>query len=270
MAAITAEEFARLAGFIRQKYGIHLKEEKKALLTGRLRQELERHRLATFSEYYQLVSDNPDGKIATELVNRITTNHTYFMREPEHFHFLVERVLPELALYVKDKDLRLWCAGCSTGEEAYTLAMLLQDYFKRLGGWDTRVMATDISNQALDAAVRGEYPDPHMASVTNEWKKTYFCRTPKGDWMVKDELKAQVLFRRLNLMDEAFPFRKKLHVIFCRNVMIYFDAPTKQRLVDKFVELLEPGGYLFIGHSESLVRDRTALRYIQPAVYRKE
>lgn len=270
MAAITAEEFTRLAGFIKQKYGIHLKEEKKALLTGRLQHELEKYGFTSFTEYYNLVANNPEGQAAAGLVNRITTNHTYFMREEEHFRFFQEQVLPLLSMSLQKKDLRIWCAGCSTGEEPYTLTMLMQDYFSRQGSWDTRILATDISGQALDTAVRGEYPEQHVAVLPEDWKKAYFRRTAEGSWMVKDELKAQVLFRRLNLMDPVFPFKKKMHVIFCRNVMIYFDAPTKQRLTDKFADLLEPGGYLFIGHSESLVRERTALRYVQPAVYRKE
>lgn len=267
---ITLEQMDQLAGFIKDRYGIQLKPEKKAILAGRLDQELERLHFGSFTDYLLYVSQDSSGLAATELVNHITTNHTYFLREVEHFYHLRDQVLPVLEHTLPERDLRIWSAGCSSGEEPYTLAMLLSDYFgARSGGWDYRVLATDISQRVLSQAAKGEYGPRQLEGLPARWRKVFF-REQNGVWLLNDELKKQVIFRRLNLMDTHFPFKKKMHIIFCRNVMIYFDSETRSRLVEKFTKLLEPGGYLFVGHSESLDRNRTSLSYIQPAVYRKE
>jgi chemotaxis protein methyltransferase CheR len=271
MITITPREFRSIAEYVKRHYGIHLKEAKMTLVMGRLQQLLQQKGCASFSEYYDYLVSDKSGAAGALLVNKITTNHTFFMREPEHFTFFRDQVLPGLVPTLKDKDLRIWSAGCSTGQEPYTLAMILQDYFgKGQAGWDTKVLATDISSQVLDTAMAGVYSNEQVSTLPELWRSAYFQKRNRVEWAVNDRLRKEVIFRRFNLMDSVYPFRKKFHAIFCRNVMIYFDNPTKEALINKFWEITEPGGYLFVGHSESLNRDRTDYRYIMPAVYRKE
>jgi chemotaxis protein methyltransferase CheR len=267
---ITEQEFEKLAGFIQRYYGIQLKKEKHTLLTGRLHKLLTDLGIQTFSEYYDYLMKDTTGKAVAVLIDKISTNHTFFMREPDHFEYFRESVLPFLKASVKSRDLRVWCAASSTGEEPYTLAMILRDYFGGLQpAWETTVLATDISQAALEVAREGIYSQERVAPLPKAWSMKYFRKLDAQSVMVSDALKQEVIFRRFNLMEEVFPFRQKMHVIFCRNVMIYFDQKTKDRLVEKFYALLEDGGYLFIGHSESLNRDATRFKYIRPAVYRK-
>lgn len=205
------------------------------------------------------------------MVNKLTTNYTYFYREQKHFELMKDEVLPytikkENAL----KDLRIWSAGCSTGEEPYTLQMIIKDVLgKEYSAWDTTLLATDISTKALDKAKKGIYSNEAVGKMPTEWKDKYFENHDNLSSVVKKDIKDKIIFKRFNLMD-SFPFKKRFHIIFCRNVMIYFDVETKNKLVNKFYDMMEPGGYLFIGHSESIDRNATRYNYIQPAVYRKE
>ena len=211
------------------------------------------------------------GEAVITLVDKITTNHTFFMREADHFYYFRDKVLPFLSGTVNNKDLRIWCAACSTGEEAYTLAMIIDEFFgKSKLWWDTKVLATDISEQVLEIAKKGVYSNERLAPLPMTWKTNYFRPYDGENSILTDKIRNEVIYRKLNLMDNVFPFKKKLHTIFCRNVMIYFDSDTKNRLVEKFYDHLEYGGYLFIGHSESLSRDSTRFRYVLPSVYRKE
>jgi chemotaxis protein methyltransferase CheR len=268
---ITDNEFNKLTAYIKANYGIHLKEEKRALVTGRLHNVLLEHNLSDFSEYYDYILSDKTGDAATTLINKITTNHTFFMREAEHFYYLRDKVLPYLKDRVKDKDLRIWSAGCSSGEEPYTLAMLIDDFFgNEKKEWDAKVLATDISSKVLDEAKKGIYSNEEIATLPPQWKLSYFRRINKENSVLTDRIRNEVVYRKFNLMDQTFPFKRKFHVIFCRNVMIYFDAQTKHDLMNKFFDSMEYGGYLFIGHSESLNRDETRFKYIMPAVYRKE
>ncbi|MNB73442.1 Chemotaxis protein methyltransferase Cher2 [compost metagenome] len=273
MIPMTDLEFTQLAELIKRRAGIHLKAEKRALLAGRLQKLVQDKGLASFSEYYNLLQGRNHTSAAelTQLVDRISTNHTFFMREQGHFTYFRQQVLPELLQQQGERDLRIWSAGCSSGEEPYTLAMLIDEAFSGDGrrGWDTQLLATDISNSALEAARRGRYSAEALGALPERWARRYFEPEEKGYYTVKPAIRSQVLFRRFNLMDEKFPFTRRFHAIFCRNVMIYFDQATRIRLVHKFYEMTEPGGYLFIGHSESLDRERTAYRYVMPAVYRK-
>lgn len=192
------------------------------------------------------------------------------MREAEHFDYYRNTVLPYLANMIRDKDLRIWCCASSTGEEAYTLAMIQEDFFGRDKYlWDTKVLATDISEKVLNTAKKGVYENEHIASLPNSWKRDYFNSYTHTSSKVTDRIKHEVIFRRFNLMEPVFPYKKKFHVIFCRNVMIYFDKETKIELVRKLYNHMEEGGYLFIGQSESLMRDTTDFKYIMPSVYRK-
>ena len=191
------------------------------------------------------------------------------MREQEHFQYFKDKVLPYFYSNIKDRDLRIWSAGCSTGEEAYTLAMILQDYFVvEKDIWDKKILATDISANALRKAINGTYNGEDLERLSERWKLIYFNKIDNDNYKVTDQLKNEIVFRIFNLMD-TFTFKKKFHVIFCRNVMIYFDKETKERVVKKFYDMTETGGYLFIGLSESLNLDKTQYKYIMPSVYRK-
>jgi len=269
MTAITEQEYKALAVYIKRHLGIHLGSEKKSLVQSRLLPALEQRRLGSFGQYFDYLERDATGTALRELAARLTTNHTYFYRESEHFRFLANRVLPELERAVASRDLRIWSAGCSYGQEPYTLAMLLADYFgDRKLSWDTKVLATDISPKAIEEATRGVYKQEDAEQLPERWRKAYMQPHGEGLCAVKPLIKNEVLFRTLNLI-HPFPFRKPFHVIFCRNVMIYFDAETRNALLQRFYDALAPGGYLFIGHSESVSREETNFQYVMPAVYRK-
>ncbi|HOQ14145.1 MAG TPA: protein-glutamate O-methyltransferase CheR [Bacillota bacterium] len=271
MITITNEEFKQLASFIEANYGIHLKEEKKSLVLARLNTILLQNNFKSFTEYYNYIVNDKTGVAAAKLMNKITTNHTYFMREPEHFMFFRDVVLPKLKKTVTDHDLRIWSAGCSSGEEAYTLAMIIDEFFgseKYL--WDTRILATDISDNALEKARAGIYSKNNVDSLPLHWRKKYFKNVDESSYAISDKIKNEVIFRKFNLMNEFFNFKRKFHVIFCRNVMIYFDIDTKFNLLDKFYDATVNGGYLFVGHSETFNREMIRYKYLKPAIYIKE
>ena len=271
MTNITEKEFRLLVDYVKQSYGINL-TEKKTLVVGRLQNILIQKNMKNFTEYFDYISSDASGDSVVELINKLTTNHTYFLREAEHFNFFNTKVLPELVKrQYRTKDMRIWSAGCSTGEEPYTLAMLMSEYFGlEKGYWDTKLLATDISSKVINAATSGIYLNEQLASLPEQWQRNYFKKIDQEKSAIVDKIKNEVIFRIFNLMNDVFPFKKKFHVIFCRNVMIYFDAKTKRELVSKFYDNTEDGGYLFIGHSESIGRDETKYKYIMPAVYRKE
>jgi len=270
MVEITEKEFKQLTEYVKKNYGINLKTEKKVLVMGRLQGVLLDAGCNSFTEYFEYVLADRTGQAVITLIDKISTNHTFFMRESGHFDFLRDRVLPGLKESVHEKDLRIWCAAASTGEEAYTLAMLLDEYLgPEKSWWDKKILATDISQSALETAVRGIYSDERITPLPVHWKQNYFRRYDEGNWIVEGRIRNEIIFRKFNLMESFFPFKKKFHVIFRRNVMIYFDNETRDLLVDKFYSHLESGGYLFIGHSETINRERSGFQYIMPAVYRK-
>lgn len=270
MLQLKDDEFQLMADLIEDYSGIHLKPEKKTLMMGRLNSMLTELKMTSFMDFYTYVKNDKEGKIISELIERITTNHTYFMREPEHFKYFESEVIPYLKNEVKSRDLRIWCAASSTGEEPYSLAMILEDNLGNMSPtWDKKLLATDISVNVLETAKQGLYPPDRVTDIPRVWMLNYFDKVNADGFKVKDKIRRQVVYRRFNLLEEVFPFRKKFHVIFCRNVMIYFDMETKATLIEKFYNHMEYGGYLFIGHSESIDRTRTKFRYIKPAVYRK-
>jgi chemotaxis protein methyltransferase CheR len=271
MKEITDREFTELVQFIKRNFGIDL-SQKRSLVQGRLHNYMIQCGFDSFSSYFHyLVSDKTD-QAGTVLVNKLTTNHTYFMREPQHFEFLEKVILADLVKGVKkEKDLRIWSAGCSSGEEPYTLAMIIDSF---LGlekcQWDTKILATDISAAVLERAQKGIYPSNQLTTVPSSWRSKYFHRIDDENSVIHEKIRQEVIFRRFNLMNAAFPFKKKFHLILCRNVMIYFDSDTRRELVNRFYNHMEPGGYLFIGHSESLNRNDSKYSFVAPAIYRRE
>lgn len=270
MTELSEKEFELISGFLKQHYGIQLGREKRALMAGRLENVLKKQNFHSFSDFYDYVVNDKSGEAITTLVNRMTTNHTYFMRETRHFEYFKTIVLPFLEATVANRDLGIWSAGCSSGEEPYTLAMLMVDYFQNSSkSWDTRILATDISTEVLSRAGQGIYPNDSLDPLPKIWQQAYFRKLDAERSVLVGKIRDNVIFRNFNLK-LAFPFKRRFHVIFCRNVMIYFGAAEREALINKFYEYTEPGGYLFIGHSETINRDRTRYKYIMPAVYRRE
>lgn len=253
-------------------YGINL-SAKKVLVQGRLGNMLSDRGFKNYDEYLDTVLADSTGAEVTTILNKLTTNHTFFMREPEHYTFLKETILPYMVrVNEKDHVLRIWSAACSSGEECYTTAMLLDQYFgTEKAKWDTRILATDISQNVIGKAKTGIYSEDGMKGLSNEWKSRYFNNLGNGKYEICQGIKDEVIFKTFNLMDPMPDKYKKLpfDLIFCRNVMIYFDQPTKQALVNRFYDVVKPGGYFYIGHAESVSRSETKFDYIQPAIYRR-
>lgn len=272
--SLSDQEYQQIARLIYRKFGITLGEKKRSLVAGRLHSVLRRLGLQTFDEFYRQVLRDRTGKSLSLLVDRISTNHTYFYREKDHFDYLAETVFPEIRHAQNGrstKELRIWSAGCSSGEEPYTIAMLMMDFWgEELSNWNAGILGTDISENMLSNARAGIYSEENVAQLPPSLKHRYFRKTVDKNWQIIPELRERVLFRRLNLIRDEYPFRRQFHVIFCRNVMIYFDKTNREKLIANFHRHLVPGGYLFLGHSESISRNNPLFRYIRPAVYRKK
>lgn len=270
---ISDREFRLLRDLIYRHFGINLTEQKRALMVGRLQKLVRDSGFRSFDEYYNKVLRNPSNNDLSELVNRISTNYTFFNREPEHFEFFHKHILPELETKghrFNQRVANIWCAASSTGEEPYMLAMLMMDHFGLdYNNWDAGVLATDISEKALGTARLGIYLKEQTATLPGNLRNKFFRSIDEQRCQVRPDLQAEVTFRRFNLINKSFPFRRLFHVIFCRNVMIYFDQETKDALVDRMYNQLAPGGYLILGHSEAILRHRNRFQSMIPAVYRK-
>ena len=273
MMTITDAEFRSIRDLVYDRFGITLSDQKKSLVVGRLQKLLKKYELKTFKQYYDMLVADKNDTLISELANQITTNHTFFFREPEHFTFFTNDILPWMVKEHKaknDNDLRIWCAAASSGEEPYTLIISLLEFFGAdYKNWNCGLLATDVSKKALDEAVKGVYVQARMQGVPPAILNKYFKKVQDG-YVVTDQLKKEVTYRRFNLMNKTLPFKKKFDCIWCRNVMIYFDAPTKHELVNRMYDSTVNGGYLLIGHSETLDRNQTKWKYVKPAVYRKE
>ncbi len=267
---MTDDEFFRIYRLLKENYGIDM-ERKKEIVQGRLENYVRVNGYRNYSEYLYAISADTTGRLEQELVNILTTNHTFFMREFEHFEYLRRVVLPQLRIKEeRRRDLCIWCGAASTGQEPYMLAMLLKEFFGlEHDKWDTKVLATDISMEALNHAVKGVYDKEQIEYLPDTWKRRFLRPVDSGQrYEISKEIKDEVLFRRLNLMDE-FPFKRKMHIVFLRNVMIYFDKETKNELIAKVYEAMEPGGYLFVGKTETIDRSSTPFRMIQPSIFCK-
>ena len=273
MMTITDAEFRAIRDLVYDRLGITLTDQKKTLVVGRLQKKVKEYGFTTFRQYYDMLVADKSGGALSELANQITTNHTFFFREPDHFAFFQSDILPWMVhehQTRRDNDLRIWCAAASSGEEPYTLIISLLEYFGAdYKNWNCGLLATDISEKALKAAIDGVYPLARLQGVPPAILKKYFRKEQDG-YAVTDKLKREVKFQLFNLMNKTLPFKKKFDCIWCRNVMIYFDPPTKHELVNRMYNVTVNGGYLLIGHSETLDRSQTKWKYVKPAVYRKE
>ncbi len=280
METMSKQDMERVARFIDEQVGIQLPLSKKTLVEGRLRKRMQVKGFVSFSEYLDYTLDKFEGQEERfQLIDVITTNKTNFFREPKHFEYLIDTVLPERLEMIYGNEsrdglrpLQVWSAGCSTGEEAYTLAMVLNEAKESNLRFHFQITATDISHSCLKQAMRGVYPEIKIEPIREALRKKYLLRSRNPrDRMVKigPELRNMIRFDICNLMDRTFSVKESMDVIFCRNVMIYFNEKTKNELVNKFEKQLLPGGYLFVGHSESLSGLDTKLKQVAPMVYKK-
>jgi chemotaxis protein methyltransferase CheR len=273
-AKLSAGAYRTLADLIYQHSRIRLGPDKQPMLANRLRKRLRALGLTTYDEYCGVLHSAQGPDEIEQLVDLISTNHTRFFREPEHFTFLTERILPDLVLRLatEGNSLRIWSAAASSGEEPYSLAIVLAEYFREHPAVEWLIEASDISHRMLEHAEQGIYPLDTQHALSPELLRRYFNRgvnVRAGKCRLKAELRQRVRFQRVNLFQAEYPIAGEQHVIFCRNVMIYFDPSSRATLVQKLTRQLAPGGLLFIGHSESLMGIRHDLESVRQSVFRK-
>ncbi len=275
---MSLQDFRRLSEFIESELGIKMPDSKKTMLECRLQKRLRILGMKLFSDYcdYLFSSEGVESELV-HMIDMVTTNKTDFFREPQHFDYLVQEVLPEM---VKSQGaginsrFMVWSAGCSTGEEPYTMAMVLNEFADKYPGlgFQYMILATDVSSRVLEVAERGIYPEERMSPVPMPLKKKYLLRgkgEKRGLVRIVPELRSLVKFRRLNFMEGDFGMREPLNIIFCRNVFIYFDKPTQEKLLNRFCRHIVPGGYIFIGMSETLSGMDLPLTRVNPSIYKK-
>jgi chemotaxis protein methyltransferase CheR len=270
---LSEQDFRLISETVYNHCGINLHMGKKELVRARLAKLLRIKGFTSFSAYIEFAMADASGEEFTTLIDALSTNLTSFFRERQHFDFLERDFLPQLIgrkLKAKSQRIRVWSAGCSSGEEPYSIAITILEKLPA-GQWDAKVLATDIATSKINIAKRGLYDSVRIESVPPAVRGKYFVRTGRGDdkqYEVTDALRDTVCFKYLNLM-EAWPVKGPVDFIFCRNVMIYFDKPTQEKLVNRFWEMLDSGGVLFTGHSESLTGIKHAFKYVQPTIYAK-
>jgi chemotaxis protein methyltransferase CheR len=268
---LSAKNFKALAELITSYSGIKMPESKRTMLEGRLRRRMRTFGIATLDDYCGYLFD--EGGLDTEmvdLIDAVTTNKTEFFREPTHFDFLTTRGLPAIAK--TGRPIKVWSAACSMGAEPYTLAMLLEENRRLHRGKDYFILCTDLCTQVLAQAVSGIFPESMIEPVEMDLRHRYVMRARnpgKGTVRISPALRAKLAFARLNLMDEAYPVDADFDVIFCRNILIYFDKPTQAKVLSRLCDHLRPGGYLFLGHSESIVGIDLPVKQIANTIFQR-
>ncbi|MGB7548163.1 MAG: protein-glutamate O-methyltransferase CheR [Terracidiphilus sp.] len=266
--ALTAKEFATICELAREEFGLELGKGKEQLVAARLGKLMRKLGFTSFRDFYKHVQGDRSGDALVELIDVLTTNHTSFFREQAHFDFLVQRVFAE---HKGHGPMRIWSAASSTGEEPYTIALTAREHLGAQSSNLPRILATDISTRVLETARKGIYKADRFQGGVAPWLRKHLLRGEdrwQGWYRMRPEILSMVEFRRVNLI-EPLPDVGRFTVIFCRNVMIYFSRETQEQLVNRLAACLEPGGYLFVGHSESLTGIQHGLQQIQPAIYRK-
>ena len=269
---LSARNFQRLATFIHDYSGIKMPANKRTMLEGRLRRRMRATRINDVNAYchYLFEENGLDGE-AIHLIDAVTTNKTEFFREPAHFDFLATKGLPALAAKGK-REIKIWSSACSTGAEPYTIAMVLDEFCETQRGVDYSILCTDICTEVLDQAVAGRFFEQMIEPVSMARRQRYLMRardTARNEVRVKPHLRAKLAFARLNLMDDAYPIETNLDIIFCRNILIYFDKPTQAKVLSRLCNHLAPGGYLLLGHSESIVGIDLPVVQIANTVFQK-
>ncbi|MDR2929095.1 MAG: methyltransferase domain-containing protein [Cytophagaceae bacterium] len=271
-AQLSEKDFADISKFIYAQFGIKMPPIKRVMLQGRLLKRIRELKMTSFTEYKEyLFSKEGQDKEILQFLNVVTTNKTDFFREPVHFNFLNDAVLPDEKIQKPGETFRIWSAGCSSGEEPYTISIVLNEFHKNNPAFRFDITATDISSQMLDIAVKGIYAASKIDGVPLEMKKKYFLKSkdPANQTIkVNRILQANLTLSYLNLMDN-YSFPNEFDVIFCRNVLIYFDRETQEKVIRQICTQLKPGGYFFIGHSESISGMNLPLEHIKPTIFRK-
>jgi chemotaxis protein methyltransferase CheR len=270
---LAGRDFTRLTAFIYSETGIRIGPEKKTMLEGRLKKRLRELNIDSYRDYCDYLFGH-DGLREEKVlfIDVVTTNKTDFFREPKHFDYLTQTALAKMTELAENQPLLLWSAGCSSGEEPYTLAMVLSEYAEAHPGFRFRILATDISTRVLARAQMAVYPVDVVEPVPPLLQRKYLMRSRERDAdrvRIVPELRRLVEFRRLNFMDADYGLSEKADGIFCRNVIIYFDRPTQEKILRKLTQRLKPGGYLFVGHSETLHDMDLPLEPLGPALYRR-
>lgn len=268
--AYSEQDFELLRNLVKEHTGINLSEHKQEMLYSRLSRRLRVLKLHSFADYYKLLKRDPGDELM-QFVNAVTTNLTAFFREPHHFEFLARKLLPELVRSkVREQRIRIWSAGCASGEEPYSIAMVIRENLP--SHWDVKILATDLDSSMVERGKAGVYTLERVQGISAERVKKWFKQTltPNGSYQMQviPELKEMITFKTLNLMSE-WPMRGPIDIIFCRNVVIYFDKPTQRILFDRFANLLGKEGHLFVGHSENLFQLTERYQLLQQTVYRK-
>ncbi|MEL6177548.1 MAG: CheR family methyltransferase [Myxococcota bacterium] len=270
---ITSDDYSFIQSFVLKHTGIKLDDQKKELLQNRLGGVLRSRGLSTVNQYRNSVLRNASRADIQELTDCITTNYTYFYREPAHFRLLLERVLPEVTARAErrgKRELRMWCAAASTGEEPYTLMMIQMEHFQRTyPNWDAGLLATDISRQALGSALQGVYTPEQLIKLPDHLRRRYTRPAGRRKVEVLPALRHEVTFRRFNLMNPLYPFQHGFDVIFCRNVLIYFDQKTRTEVLKKLASVTRPGGYVFISQAETVEFPEQLFETVSGSVFRR-
>lgn len=266
---IAPADFRRIASVLRHRVGIELAETKQSLLLARLGSLMRTGQYLTWSALADALEEAPDGPLLVELVNRLSTNHTFFNREERHFTFLRDEVIPRWIREVERGErttVRAWSAACSTGEEPYTLAMVLADHRELANRW--RILATDVASRAVETATAGVYPAASLEKLPEGWRRRYCAPHPAGGIIAAD-LRRNVVFRRMNLIRPVYPFKGSFDLVLCRNVLIYFSEATRREVISRIVGHIVPGGYFITGHSETVDRSSLPVEYLSPGIYRR-
>jgi chemotaxis protein methyltransferase CheR len=266
-------DFNRLSSFISNNYGIKLPITKKVMLQARLQKRLADNNIASFKEYCDFVlSEKSTDSEIIHMIDVVSTNKTDFFRESTHFDFMKSDILPEFLQNRPGETLKVWSAASSSGEEAYTIAMVISDFKDNKLGFDYSILGTDVSSRIIEKAMLGVYSMERVSTISLNLKQKYLLRNKnpeKKDVLIVPELRKNTKFQRLNLMDDFYNVPKDFDVIFCRNVLIYFDRVTQEKVINKLCSHLKPNGYFFLGHSESIMGINVPLRQIKPTIFQK-
>lgn len=269
MVELTDKEFITLRDYVLGKFGIDL-TKKRVLIQGRLASTLAQRGIESYSDYIKIVMDDATGGEVNTLLNKLTTNLTYFLREKEHFEFIKTVLLPQFDASGSKSEIRVWSAGCSSGEEPYTLAMTILDYYQNKAVKPKiAILASDISQKVLTTAQAAVYDAEALKDLPQGWEARFFDKMPDNQFKVKSNVRSLVTFRTVNLM-EPFRFSAPFEILFCRNVMIYFEKERKIDLVNRYYTWVRPGFYFFTSHSENVDRTESNFRMIKPSIYRRD
>jgi len=265
--ALRDSDFRKLVDIVTTRTGIVINDKKRAFVHGRLGRRLRALGLSDFGQYCDFLDSEAGEAEQAMLVNAVTTNHTSFFREPHHFQYLGKTVLPAIAAGGPDGRLRIWSAGCSSGEEPYTIAMILCGH-AATARWDRKILATDLDTSVIAHARAGLYDADRVRSIPDIFRKRHVTLGSDGQGQMDEKLRALISFAPLNLL-EPWPMRGPFDVIFCRNVVIYFDKPTQARLFSRYADLLRSDGWLFVGHSENLLKLTDRFRLVGSTIYQR-